>query len=444
MNSIALRVSACLLSLLLFASCTEFSEQETTFSNKTATKQFLSTKSISDFKDTGIEKKDIEKYLFVRRNVSPESIDSIVRYDIDDIAYVYIVYLANSHWYLMSGDRYSIPIIAEGDGGFNLDFESDPSHHLERWFQNIREMIVENRTSTSRQVTRFHKEWIDIIEGDNYQQSIMNRSVLIDTTETQSIITLDTLIYQYYPGLTVTQWDENYPFNEALPLYLPNYHCAAGCAVVALAQLLYYTHFAFGYPNDTFESATCSQYYNSSGTPPYTYNFSTPSTTCWNQMGLTVEQNYNTTYVAALYAFVAHRSSTVYVLQDGEGVGSTTKPNAIAAMNQFLLTGVQDTTYSLSLARNEIQNDRPVLTTGGSTPYGTIGHTYLLDGYQWLKTRSTEVVMDMTGIVLESNTYIDESFAWHINTGESTGAHLLWDYSNTYYPYYREIFIGWQ
>ena len=60
-----------------------------------------------------------------------------------------------------------------------------------------------------------------------------------------------------------------------------------------------------------------------------------------------------------------------------------------------------------------------------------------------LRLLHTEVIMDMSGHIIDTIVSYDESLGWHINTGESIGGHHIWDYSNTYYTFDRRMFVGW-
>ncbi len=375
------------------------------------------------------------------KGIDSEAIEDIIKYDINEECYIYIVNLKGGHWFLISGDYSTKPFLAEGfEDGFRLN-EDNHSQYLLGWFDCIGTVMKENRSASADVVESNRRQWERALITNN--RSIRKRLLRDDdTTEIESIIYLDTLVYHYYPGLTDTEWDKIYPFNESLPLYGSG-HSYAGCTDVAIAQLIYYTHYTFGYPSRTYESASCSQYYNAAGTPPYTYVFGTASTTCWNLMGLTAQDNYNKPYVAALYALVAKNNNTAFVLQDGVAVGSTPITNVCSSLSSFSLSGAVDSAFSESRSRYEIRNNRPVLSAGGTSSSSNIGHTYLVDGYKWLKTRSTEVIMDMSGAILDTIISYDESLDWHINTGESIGGHHIWDYSNTYFTYDRRMFVGW-
>ena len=429
--------------LLLLASCTEASFEDTSKASP-SWKGYSEaiTKAASECLSHGVSDSDAIDYLHYRKAIDSADIKDVSRYSIDDSNYVFIVHLNDDHWFLLSGDYSSTPILAEGGEGFNL--QDKPSKHAEAWLQSIASYMTENRSGRTQDVEINKAEWIHsktVAEKARDKEKRINRD---DPDTSDVIIEVDSewLIDEYYPALTETRWDQGYPFNLSLPLYPPYGtidRCVAGCAVTAIAQLLYYTHFAFGYPNDVYAEASCSQHYDASGTPPYSYTFSSPSTTSWNLMGLTSQANYNSTYVPALYAMIASSSNTNY--HDGEG---STSPSTICpTLANFMLTGASPEDYNKSDVIDEIEDDRPVLCSGGDSYYTTIGHIFLIDGYEWQKIRETETIKDLDGNILEINVTIHDYFRWHINTGDPYVGYHIWSYENAYYQYNRKIYIGW-
>lgn len=433
-----------LFSFVLFASCSESIDQPSGSSIESAIDvKNLLTKSIDSKLSTGVTQEDVEDYLVYRQKESLEAVKDIVRYDIDEGVYVYIVNMKRGGWYLLSGDYSSVPVIAQCNDG-ELDVFKTNSQYKKAFFNSIGNRIRENRMDAeSDQVKSNRKQWI-LAKSAAKLSTPKSRDNDIDTGETIIEYYRDTLVNNLCQQLTSTSWDPSYPFNNAMPLYGNNKRCLAGCAVVAIAQLVYYTHFAFGYPNDTFESASCSQYYNAAGTPPYNFNFSNPSTTCWNGMGLTASGNYFTTYATALYALVSSRSNTQYLLDDdGYGIGSTSPSNIPSTLSLFSLTGASPQSYSRTTIINELESDRPVLGYGGSSLYDTVGHIFLYDGYSWLVIRDTEIIYDMDGNVLSQDETTYNYFKWFINTGDTFDGYHIQVAEGYYYPYNRGMFIGW-
>ncbi len=425
--------------IVLLTSCVDSIEQPSPSTNSISVSRNSATKAIINQLNLGITRHDIEDYLVYRMNETLDNVSDISRYDIESDVYIFVVNMKDNRWFIFSGDYSSKPLLVEGND--SLDLSGKLSNYMKSFLHAMGTIIKENRCSVSDEVSCNQQLWLSAKKRANNAR-IRTRDE-IDTNEVIEEYFLDTLINTYHPNLTSTSWDPTFPFNEALPIYVLPDRSLAGCTVVSIAQLVYYTHFAFGYPNDTYEDASCSQYYNSAGTPPYTYVFSTPSTTCWNGMGLTAQANYFTTYVKALFALVAQRTNT-YFIYDGYAVVGETLPSSIpTALSQFSLAGASIQDYSKDQIIYEINNSRPVLGYGGDALYNTIGHTYLYEGYRWEKVREITNIYDTEGHLLDQNIVYYETFKWHINTGDAQdGHHIIVDQSY-YYPYNRKIVVGW-
>lgn len=408
------------------------------------------TKSATEQLSVGITREDIENFLAYRLNTPKEAIDSITLFDIDKDASIYVVNLKEGGWFIFSGDYSTTPVLARSETG-SLDFCGKQNQYEKGWLQAIRSLIVENRNSLAEEVKQNRNVWtMTRLKALNEKRKQGIRSgEEPDTTEVEIDYYLDTVYYNYHSPLTVTYWHQEGPFNDALPKETSTTRCSAGCAVAALAQLLYYTHFAFGFPNDTFEQASCDQFYNTPGTPPYSYTFISPSTTCWNQMETGVFPD-DGTQEAALYALVAKITGTKYVWDENEpyAVGETTPDSIPGAMNHFLLFNTTMQSYYEPSVLNELDNNRPIMTSGFSSSNAPFGHTYLIDGCDWFNGCDREVISDTNGNILEVNYSYWSYHQLHVNTGllspnESLYFHM-WIFPGSFYAYNRKIYIGWQ
>ena len=424
-----------ILSAPLIVSCMEstnqlYSDSDILTHNKLLTKSLLSLSS-----DVVVER-DVEDYLFYRLAETRESVKSIDRYDIAKDVYVFVVNLNRGGWYLFSGDFSVGPILAQGDEG-ELCLDKQLSSHGRNWLSSLAEYITQKRT----EATDSGKcGWRISFRGEE-------NPFIPDTSSVSIEYVIDTLVYDYYPGLTITRWDQYPPFNNAMPKqHTTTEPCIAGCTVIAIGQLLYYTHFAFGFPNDTYTSASCSSYFDDN--LPYSFCFFGPTTTGWSNMTLDGwGLGYYDTYAPALCALIAQSSGTVYTgdilgpNNEVESYGTTSKSAIPNTLSSFFLTGVSEQPFDLNTICYEIQNDRPVLCTGGFSP--TEGHAYLIDGYYYLQLRVVEIIKDELGNVVNTITTFPTEFKWHINTGDNYPSHVFWATYGSYCPYSPSIFIGW-
>ncbi|MBQ9397004.1 MAG: C10 family peptidase [Bacteroidales bacterium] len=428
MNKIHL--SAILMALtFLIVSCVETNDQLTTKSQSYLEHRTLLTKAAIDALSAGVTAEDVESYLNCRMNVQTSNIQDISRYNIDEDAAIFIVNLKEGGWFLCSGDYSSIPVIAYSEtGSFSLAGKLSPT--TQGWLQTIREQIVNNRNSNSETVQANRNDWVLV------KRVALTRSEDPDTMEVDIVVDSEILRDDYYPALIETSWNP-VVFNDALPKMSSTARCYASTADVNIAQLVYYTHFAFGYPNDTFASASCDDNYTQG--PPYSFVFSNPSTATWNYMPAYYAYGQTgNSYVAALIALVSSRCGTQYNPYGGQ----TSRTSIPGAMSDFLLTGVTNQSFNKYDAIDEIEDDRPVLCTGAYSSSGQYDATYLIDGYEWQIIRETEYVYDMQGHLLEQNVNTLNYFRWHYNTGDVPNT-CFWGAENCYYPYNQIMHIGW-
>lgn len=430
----------------LLASCAETMEQNT-LSRKADYQENreLLTKSLADRLSQGVTRTDVEDYLVYRMNISLDAVKDITRYDIDEDAYIFIVNLNEGGWYIFSGDYSSMPLLAIGEIG-NLYYGEieTMSNHTQMFLRCVKEYIENNKNEETESVKSNRNNWVDC----KRTASIKNNNR--DQGETNIESYTDTLIWDYYPGLIQTSWDQAYPFNQAMPKrYTTNVRCPTGCTVIAIAQLLYYTHSTFGFPADTYSNAYCNDYYDDG--PAYNFNLSGLTTTGWNQMELEYDSNLPFgSYIPALCALIASRSNTTYSvnnpsspIDDGGAYGSTDVNNVASTLSSFLLTGASKLSFSKTTVTNEIANSRPVLCGGADSLGTSTGHSFLFDGYIWHKTKTTEIITDENGVEIDRNEYFTESFYWHVNTGEPGVNNHGWVFDDVYFPYYRIMFTGW-
>lgn len=424
-------LSAILMALtFLLVSCAETNENPADKSQSYLAHRALLTKAATDALSAGVTAEDVENYLKCRMKVQASDIQEISRYNIDEEAAIFIVNLKEGGWFLCSGDYSSIPVIAYSEtGSFSLAGKLSPT--TQGWLQTIREQIVNNRNSNSETVQVNRNDWV------RAKRVVLTRSEDPDTMEVDIVVDSEILRDDYYPALIETSWDPTSPYNQGLPNKNSTTKCYASTADVCIAQLVYYTHNAFGFPNDIYASASCDQYYYQG--PPYTFNFSNPSTTTWNYMP--EYYTYNPTgnsYIAALYALVSSRCGTGY---DQYG-GQTSRSSIPGAMSDFLLTSVTNQSFNKYDAIDEIEDDRPVLCTGANSSSGQYDATYLIDGYEWQIIRETEYIYDMQGHLLEQNVNTHNYFRWHYNTGDVPNT-CFWGTEGYYYPYNPVMHIGW-
>lgn len=384
---------------------------------------------------------DVKSYLKFFQKIDGDRIHSIRKLDLSDSAHIFLVNLKNdSGWLIISGDYDYKPVIAHSEEG-NINLSSSNSSFVKGWLAGIANNIVENRSNAdSREVNNNQRKW-KAAKLLSIQESVGTRDGdEPDTLDSWYEYTIDTLVNQHYPALTVTKWHPVEPFNSAVPLYNSNERCLTGCVPVALAQFLYYTHYAYNVPAQSYSYAECNSYYYQH---PYSFGFYNLSAYSWNNMALNDGDIilHSTQPVAALIAFMSYVTITDY--SDGEGsTSSFFIPAGLASMG---INNAVCNNYSRSSIMTEISNGRPVIGDGLASLTATYGHCFLYDGYSRLYTLAHEVIYDIDGSILEENYFYDDDVEWHINSGSAEPGFyfLFWTDENSFYPYQRSIYTGW-
>lgn len=156
------------------------------------------------------------------------------------------------------------------------------------------------------------------------------------------------------PKLTTTKWGQQYPWNVFIPYAenAPSVKGPAGCASVAVAQYLYYLHYATGVPTSTVTTAT----YNAA-TNKYTY--SGASTSVWDLMAIdNTASTTATNYTATFIGHVGKSINTVYKQEKG----SASLSNSIKFINSQAGTKYSFKDYDNAYVSQELGAGRPVLT----------------------------------------------------------------------------------
>lgn len=427
--------------LLMLPSCSEMIDDKEVIHSSCSI-----TKSIMDNSSETTSLSDVHDYLVYRMKVSNKDIKDIYSYSLDDEARIHVVNMKNGHWYVFSGNKNTTPILTEGDeGGLYLNKGLD--NHCKAWLNSLR-TIIRDTDPQDDQSRKHQLEWIRV-----KRMAAMATKEILRDNDTQDLIydyVVDTLIYSDIQGLTETSWDQGSPWNHNIPkMRYGGGRCKVGCTVIAIAQLLYYTHYEFGYPTTIYANATCDDYYDEG--PSYDFVFSNPTSTSWDLMSLAYDPlTFNDPYMPALCALVASASSTkyrvtfpmAYLIDDS--YGSTNPAFIPLTLMVFGLFDADSTAYQKTTIMNEIYNSRPVICYGIESATASSGHTFLIDGYKRVYTKTTETISDTEGHILEVNYYYDEFFNWRINTGNAQPSHHIMCDENAYYSYYRKIIIGWE
>lgn len=306
----------------------------------------------------------------------------------------------------------------------------------------------ENKKTLSKQPATRHIQYSD---EENIDTFLCKR--LIDNTILEEKVS-------YIGQRTKTKWGQDYPYNTNLPLVYDGKEYVApptGCAAVAMAQLLYFTHFKFNIPNGLNHgiSFTGKIIDENNQVTNYVTGHYVPNSPRWNDMPLTVYDNCpQASYVADLMAELGYHLGMKY---------SPTESRAHVSTEVIRNYGItwDEGDYDKDIVMQSIEKGCPVLITAFEESYrkGWLfwrhtqyrgGHAWLIDGivnrnrsirseYQW-----EPVIVDYSKGETEPSLGNYEEVL-HINAARSMG---IREYDRTYNVYdnnsrYLQMNWGW-
>lgn len=326
-----------------------------------------------------------------RSSVATE--ENIICYtDAEQDTLLYICNKADGGWTIYSSDTRVPAIVAEcAKGSFAKASENEA---LMAWVATIAEdMKVIRRTSDSG--LNFTEE--EIATNKEFWESINNVEKIIKRKQARlkrigphdPLMPIDDYrlyghyelqgvynyerVYDSIPRLTNTNWYQSWPYNKYCPQKSTGYgNAPAGCAVIAIAQMLYFLHYHLGVP----QSAPSEAYCNSTveDYPNYDWDQYNYTSTVWYYMDSVAYYGNYGHYAAPFIANIGKLSNIEY----GDDGSSVTNNNLANAFPAYGIT-CDYTTYNENDVKSNLLNDMPVLLSASS---GTVGHAFITDRYK--------------------------------------------------------------
>lgn len=305
-----------------------------------------------------------------------------------------VMYVVNysDGWVVISGDKRAVPILASSKTGSFKSEEQNPGSAI--WFSETANEILSVKRSNpsidtkSRAENQDYNFWMKIeraAQSQNKTKARASRSAnandgfpylgkklvsvsLASETETQT------------GPLIKTKWGQSTPWNTKTPKVWSasknNYVLApTGCTAVAMAQILYFTHYKFNTPSGLYHTISNTGLINKDGISNviFTRKDYVENSPRWDQMPLYSFLS-NTDYVADLMADVGNRLGMKYTAT-ASGAFLTQ-----SAMQAYGLT-YDEKKYSASDVISQIRRGMPVLITAYTGSSSTdIGHQWIIDG----------------------------------------------------------------
>lgn len=342
-----------------------------------------------------------------------------------------LLYVLNTEdgWLIISNDQRATPILASCEGE-PLDYNSTKHEGIKVWLQAAADYIIKIKNSPMDDEMRANmafwssfpeiairnikhrfetKDAFDSLSGNTYRWKLVD-----------NVVQTGSATSNYIPHLITTKWGQGYPWNNELPyLYYYQYYgkCPTGCVAVSIAQILYYWHHTFGYPNSLYHTV----YVN--GTQPWIEGVQSnlvintsdyySSSNRWEDMPLTSYGDH-VDYVGDLMMYIGKNS---YMFYTPIGSGTST------AFFSFESIGMEMTqsSYDYTVVSNSLSNLKPVIIQ--ATPYYSgDGHAWIIDGkltrtnyYQFSQTWYELLDDETVGVAPSGVHYYTDEEAHHID-----------------------------
>ena len=354
-----------LLSLLFIVSCSK-TEPERRLTPDSNDGNFVSEQLVNNY---------LQKLVATKTDSNEYSLDVYRDSEQDTLMYI-VNYGSDDGWQVLSSDIRTPAVLAESKSGrFSLEGGSEG---FRMWMASMARDIKAVRQSRDEELT-FTKEQIEA------NKSFWGRPPMRKPLPPEE----DNPIPQWYTftypitevvdsvgHITVTQWDQNYPYNNKCPFRtdVPSYHAPAGCTVIVGAQMLYFLHSQYGAPETMYTDAE-----HVGNVDSHYFTCSNPSSTIWSSM-TTTYRSYGSVPEASMIAYIGELVSANYQNNGTSASLDSLRLNVFNAMGYGCSYG----TYSESAVKSSLLDGCPIVLQAQDES-GDHFHAFIIDGY--LRTR---------------------------------------------------------
>jgi len=349
--------------------------------------------------ETNISKKkysvsldEINKYILLRGNPITKSDVKLEAICNANDTLLYVVNYGNK-WEIITGDKRCSPILAQGEGSFNLQLLNP---NQANWLASEAEIIEDLKNMSSES-----EHW-----NTNASWNMLNQPPTLtkdgdyefkeeDEWELVEIIETD-VISETSGHLIQTGWHQYYPWNECAPLVVNSTEkCPNGCVSVAGAQMIYYLHNKDGILPTFYTEGTCT-----GNSDNHSFSFSNSQVSAWNNMAKSeFEANKSCSQSAILIGWMADLVDTEFSQNGSRG--------DIDLLGNVFRTYGYDTSYedySHETAFYQALSGMPSIVTAYSNKTNQLigliyeysgGHCWIIDGYTKV-TRQFNYVYEWT------------------------------------------------
>lgn len=315
-------------------------------------------------------------------------------------------------WLLLAGDKRSRPILGESESEHL--FLVDVPEGIRVWIDMCCDDIRYLKEASDIQSNHYTDLWDALFPSHRRKANENKKSQHRDEDDCKWCV-----FKRVYPvsssssyvisPMTSTLWGVHSPWNTKLPYYvdsLANYSkCGPGSAAVAMAQLLYYTHYHLGKPNGLYHNIQVSQSYIYSCTANIGFSRAdyVSNSTRWDAMPTDSMPPGTPMYTEDLMLDIGNRIGMQYMGEANIGF-----PSLSVLSTYYSLYGEMDD-YQETLVRNSLEDSMPVIITAYARP--NVGaHTWLIEGlYRTVVEYEMEIHIEYSDQWMYANEYF-ESF----------------------------------
>lgn len=373
-----------ILLLSIFCICLDYISctKDLDISNVIEDPNYVNTRSQKSTANYAVSLRDAINYV---KATYPKKEFNIEPYILKGDSVLYIVNFREG-WSVIAGDKRVDPIVAEDvKGSLKLDLGL-----LSPWISSNAEDILTLRNYEAVVSNENTKLW-DIISPQ--------KNVIKDTRSGEPDMKWAVISYVYcdqesysiqIPHLLSTSWGQEAPWNTKCPIDIRNNkQCPTGCWSVAIAQLLYFTHYHLGKPNGLHHNISITNTTVSSSTNNIGYVESNyyPYSSRWDTMAHSfTDVSGDTVAVGDLMLEVGKHLGVEY-----SGYGSRAN-NPSGALSYFNIQ-YNSRSYNFNIIKNSLQNNLPIIITAQTSSPNSTGHAWIIDG---LETRTRHYTIQKT------------------------------------------------
>lgn len=326
-------------------------------------------------------------------------IDCIRDQDNDTLLYVYNKPAGG--WILFSSDSRVPAIVAESDCGSFYELKENESTNV--WIQSLANDMKQIKTLddsklnfSSSEINSNRQFWIrdSILIESSFSKNNLASQVSINGNKdlppiqiprghyeySYSVIVTET--YDSIPRLTMTNWDQESPYNNNCP-FKSNSNVSrapAGCVAIAAAQMLYFFHEKYGVPRTAPSKAYC---YGHVGDKDYNWAQTDYTSEVWDDMKIYGEA------AAPLIADIGRRIKMKYGDEGSEAAGK----DLVSKVFEPYGISASYSDYDTELIKDNLKNGLPVLliayTHNPDNNSILVGHDFIADRYK--RTRAKRI-----------------------------------------------------